>query len=93
MNESSSDDDNDTAGGQKDNQPPTEKTKESTQSKSDEPEESKTSPKEVFVDPNAVIYPTPKSDGAILLKASADAAGMQDGSTDNDLENFTDINS
>ena len=52
--------------------------------------------KQCLVDPNAVVYPTPKSDGAAQLgRSAADTHKLStvDGSADSDLDKFSDINS
>jgi len=64
-----------------------------TQSQTPTTEESKT---KVLVDPSAVIFPTPKSEGAAQFgkpQSEEAVAGLPGVSEDDDLDSFSDINS
>ena len=49
----------------------------------------------MLVDPNAVVYPTPKSDGAAQFVSGLHTLNEQEkvGANSDDLDNFSDINS
>lgn len=53
----------------------------------------------MLVDPNTLVYPTPKSDGAAVLAMTQNAknfggnGGNVSDDDDDDLDNFSDINS
>ena len=53
----------------------------------------------VLVDPNAIVYPTPKSDGAVLPSSAATGVDLTAAANDltnvdeDDLDKFSDINS
>ena len=55
--------------------------------------ENKVSEEALLVNPNTQVMPTPKSDG-VAIKARADSARQnENGNDDDDLEDFSDINS
>ena len=49
----------------------------------------------VLVDPNAIVYPTPKSDGAAQFIGGLQTLNDQEkvGANSDDMDNFSDINS